>query len=38
MCGKNLVDILPKKCIYTMSMINKGASVLCDNLFFGGLE
>ena len=26
--GRNLADVLPKKCIYTMAMINKGESML----------
>lgn len=28
-CGKNLVDVLPKKCVYVMNMINKGANLMC---------
>lgn len=27
--GKNFVDILPQKCIHTMNMIDKGASLMC---------
>ena len=26
--GKNFADVLPKKCIHTMAMINKGESML----------
>ena len=36
--GKNLVDVLPQKCIHTMNMIDKGASLMCENVFFGSLQ
>lgn len=37
LCGKNLVDVMPAKCIHIMNMINKGSSLMCENVFFGGL-
>ena len=36
--GYNMADVLPKKCIHTMAMINKGESLLFENNFFGALE
>lgn len=27
--GKNLVDVMPAKCIHIMNMINKGSSLMC---------
>jgi hypothetical protein len=36
--GKNIVDVLPPKYVYIMRMIDKGAAILADSVFFGGLE
>ena len=36
--GRNLADLLPRKCLYTMAMISKGETMLHENVFFGTLE